>query len=156
MKMKIENQVCTLEQAKKLKALGIKQVGSLFYASTMDGHRIVFKDEEKNYVLFGRGSCEVTEKSIIATAFTVAELGEILGNVKYKSFGFPMMFTSHSMNYDGASELMGKWSCSFRNPKNFSNPDIGCESEAQARAAMLIYLLENKIISAEEVNKKLK
>lgn len=53
--MKIENQVCSLEQARKLKELGVAQIGYLTYCHS--------------------GVCER-----MADAFTVAELGAMFGS----------------------------------------------------------------------------
>lgn len=71
----IEKQVITLEQAKRLKELGIEQ-DSLFYwincymGSPIDKWEIVYKDEKAKY----RGICESY------SAFTIGELYYIMYN----------------------------------------------------------------------------
>ncbi len=74
--MKLENQVCTLEQAKKLKELGIVQ-DSLFYHIECNPN--VFEIEqidENSYKNYDKGDP-------VFSAFTVAELGEMLPTRSY-------------------------------------------------------------------------
>jgi len=71
--MKLENQVCSLELAKKLKELGVKQE-SLFYWRYNDGMDEWFIDEWDE---FGPGK-EFISSLKATSAFTVAELLEML------------------------------------------------------------------------------
>lgn len=77
--MRLQNQVCTLEQAKKLKALGVDQK-SLFYKPI---HGIEGLDETP---LFGEairnGRMICNQKELVVSAFTVAELGAMLEDEK--------------------------------------------------------------------------
>lgn len=140
--MELEKQVINLSQAKRLKELGVKMISLLYFEWNQDKrlHNLRYVNSP-NYLV------EENDYS----AFTAAELGAMLANVRYESFGFPLMFTSYSYNYDEMHNVFGKWSCNYRNPRNFTNPDIKAENEADARAQMLIYLLESGIIKAEEV-----
>lgn len=62
-------------------------------------------------------------------AFTVAELGEMLpeGNISYR--------------------VDKDWYIPVTNPIKYWMDEFPCKTEANARAKMLIYLLENKIMS---------
>lgn len=124
--MKIENQVTSLELSKKLKELGVKQE-SLFYwviTLTQDYH-ISFYDNELPEVLKERNDCY--------SAFTVAELGEML----------PTGYYTLQTKEDG-------WMCCARILRTFERgvliQNTWGDTEADARAKMLIYLYENKLI----------
>lgn len=111
--MKLEDQVCSLELAKQLKELGVKQESIWYW------HKYQDRDWEAT----------LAESDL--SAFTVAELGEML------------------------PEFVGSW----REHDNFwhcDNSELGenrrvwltfnADTEADARAKMLIYLIENKLI----------
>ena len=66
--MKLQDQVCTLEQSKRLKELGIDQQG-LYEWRKMDEYEKYFIDHP---------SSPNEMSSHIATAFTVAELGVMI------------------------------------------------------------------------------
>lgn len=116
--MKLENQVTNLELAKKLKELGVEQE-SLFY----------WKQEAIHYWQ------KLDTKDLAApscySAFTVAELGEIL---PYWCFSTKQEKGGYSCMAD-----YPKWNCGWQN----------ADTEADARAKMLIYLLENKLMGKD-------
>jgi hypothetical protein len=62
--MKLENQICTLEQAKRLKELGICQDGYFHYGDRLDGPTESWMHEG--------------DEDVFYAAFTVAELGVML------------------------------------------------------------------------------
>ena len=76
--MKLEEQVCSLELAKRLKELGVKQESlfrwthALAWSKSTDGRKTPGRG--KDYVEYGNAKAH---KDFIA-AFTVAELGEML------------------------------------------------------------------------------
>ena len=124
--MKPWDQVCSLKLAKKLKELGVEQ-NSIWYWSN-DGDR---RDVEFYLVLgikkaFRESSPKIDDsKTKYYSAFTVAELGKRLPD------------------YTSTWRHPGKiWSCEIADKAFVS----GYKSEANARAKMLIYLLENKLI----------
>ena len=120
--MKLENQVCSLELAKKLKELGGKQE-SLFYWH-LDG------DDEWELVMEKDVFPQVLD--FCYPAFTVAELGEMLPE-EIHTFKLSDEFCCESNQPDYF-------------PKGKSNLFFTADTEANARAKMLIYLLENKLI----------
>lgn len=132
--MKLEKQVCNLELAKKLKELGVKQK-SLFWWIWINNKpqykpRIAEKGQFSGY--------EEDEK---CSAFTVAELGEML----------PINITidEHTCSFNIARAESGigdKWQVEYTHWDN-QRELLGKDAftEADARAKMLIYLIENKL-----------
>ena len=112
--MELSQQVVSLELAKRLKELGVKQE-SLFYYS-QNG-------------LVGGTYDVIISSSIICSAFTVAELGELLPYNCYtrKSKTNKGCFEAHIIEKGGDEVFID-------------------ENEANARAKMLIYLIENKLV----------
>lgn len=119
--MKIESQVCSLEQANRLYELGIKGPSEFYY-----------RDNRKPETLR-----HVTQGFYGVSAFTVAELGVML----------PPNFCT-KINTAGHCICFDQWM-----DKN-ANKKFG-DTEAQARAAMLIHLLESNLVTAEDCNKRL-
>ena len=108
--MNLEQQVCSLGLSKRLKELGVKQKSYFFW----DDHR-EFSGE---WIISSE-----PEMDRAASAFTVAELGEML---------------PHGVE-TGKTVEREAW-CSF---PHFTEPyGVGADTEADARAKMLIYLLE--------------
>lgn len=127
--MKLEDQVVSLDLAKRLKELGVKQE-SLFY------HWQFLNDELGLYKYDGVHDYRRERKRNgaywirICSAFTVAELGEML------PFGFyETWFLSEGIR--------------FQFPK--VDPETqyfeSAKTEADARARMLIYLIEIKLVT---------
>lgn len=126
--MKFENQVVSLELAKKLKDLGVKQ-DSLFYwgeSFTNNG------DKEFNIYFNSVQACNILDEY---SAFTVAELGEMLPEhvnyyfLQYKeNYKWVITFSEHA-------EIYRKYRMEFKG-----------QNEADVRAQMLIYLIENKLM----------
>lgn len=128
--MKIEQQVTNLEHSSKLATLGIKQ-SSLFYWAINS-----YNKEVKKITM------HPDSRDIVYSAFTVAELGVMLpeevSTGKWdESFGFSVK-SPLCHKIDTAENLFIKY-----------------PTEAQARAAILIYLLENKLTTAVEINNRL-
>ena len=62
---------------------------------------------------------------------------ELLATIKYKSYGFPMF----TLFYNTAFK---NWDCCFRNPANFSNPEIKAETPLEACNKMIEFLIKIK------------
>lgn len=131
--MKLENQVCTLEQAKRLFTLLGLNESLLNYVS----------ENDKSYEIVVCNGYSWSDFPAYSgykykyPAFTVAELGLVLPFGEYDTAQWDYGWRIYTDGGDGA---MG---------------DVYFNTEAEARAAMLIFLLENNIISPDEVNKRL-
>lgn len=122
--MKLEQQVCSLELAKKLKELGVKQE-SLFYWLEYKSFPV------KPWQLETKESLKhVNYPERAIPAFTVAELGEMLKKMDYS---FP--------EFDGIA-----WVSIIR-LEDSSYRSFSADTEADARAKMLVYLLESELIT---------
>lgn len=120
--MKLEDQVCSLELAKSLKSLGVKQE-SLFWWIKWNEHYGMHVEYRPNFVAKDMGKY---------STFTVAELGEMLpaNEIHYSIDGNQWCVLYGNDLMDGHGEF--------------------ADTEADARAKMLIYLIENKLINPQE------
>lgn len=128
--MKIQDQVSSLELSKKLKELGVKQESLYYWCSPGIDWRT-----NGEWELYPAGY--VSSASLISveergvSAFTVAELGEMLPS-ECKSYR--------------PKQGEFKWECELYDisGKGYRSCSGG-ETEANARAKMLIYLIENNL-----------
>ena len=132
--MKLEQQVVSLELAKKLKSLNVKQE-SLFVWSK--------QEDLKNWKCEYRKYFAVDMRRDIA-AYTVAELGELLPTEQNNRMGF---FSGRAIN---------GWFCEVKNygvmPFERLHVELQHDTEANARAAMLVYLIENELLDPKTLS----
>jgi hypothetical protein len=121
MVLTLEQQVCSLESAKRLKELEVSQE-SLFW----------HEYDQYGYSGIKHGCHDKERFWDIYSAFTVAELGLLL----------PKNYISKNSDDYKWMGYWWDWACYKRIVE-------GCDNEAEARAKMLIYLLENKLIKLE-------
>lgn len=150
--MKLEQQVCSLELAKKLKELGVKQE-SLFWWGMYKQSNQFYGDFK---VCTELHTADKVNYSFEYSAFTVAELGEMLpATIGEKTW---LNYTKSLNGWSGTCETISynKW----EDKGNYLEPVRICEfsivphskneksekSEADIRAEMLIYLIENKLM----------
>lgn len=135
--MKVEEQVCSLELSKRLKELGVKQESLWWWVQRWG--RTCFTVKEKEWTL--------TERNTINgrpcfPAFSIAELGKMLPHKIEGGLGEYLL--TCGINSDG------RWCVEYvdynRNDSNYSKVDT---SEANARAKMLIELIENGYVKKE-------
>lgn len=127
--MEVENQVSSFEQSKKLRELGIAQVS--FFAWIDEGQ------------LLSRHSANLDLMSIatnFTAAFTVAELGMMIPT------GYDTMRITTT---DGE-----KWQAYDNSGDDFPT-DESYDTEAIARAEIVIQAIRDKILTIDEINKKL-
>lgn len=136
--MNLEKQVCSLDLARKLKELGVKQESLFAYAT--------YNDDDVPIVELIR--LPGTYSATFHSAFTVAELGEML----------PGLLECSSPKF--VSEGKRQWELFCGKDESpfvaYFNAGLGpmgnhgfieyADTEADARAAMMCYLLEQKLI----------
>ena len=120
--MKTEEQVTSLELSKKLKELDVKQVSIFYWLLTTMGE----------YEVTDRGNVYMPEDTFYS-AFTVAELGLMFGKLTILS-GYIPRFKYYSCRYFYSNEIDERFEA---------------DTEADARAKMLIYLAENGLIELQ-------
>lgn len=134
MRQGMEWQVCSLGLARKLKELGVKQESAFYWARHIEFDSFkgvvgeeVWKLKDRNYVK----SSAVDNFA----AFTVAELGEMLPIVGVLCY-------SH--------RLLNEWLCLYavEAKEGFlqAKYETTANTETDARAKMLIYLIEHGIV----------
>jgi len=137
--MKLENQVCSLELAKKLKELEVKQ-NSLFYwidvFENMEGNEECWQIHHISWLEKEKESYHVT------SAFTCGELGEMLpyylvgkGELTIKKNYLRDKRTGWNVRYEKTINCKGE-----------PLPTICGDIMANAMALMLIWLIENKMM----------
>lgn len=130
--MNIEKQVCSLELAEKLHKL-MPRNESLFayYGNGGSWHKeaivemAMYKDVDDDF-----------KEHKLLPAYTAAELGEMLPH-----------FTHTWIIEVVTDNDRPEWRCEFRPSQPGEIHNIDANTEADARAKMLIYLLENKLIT---------
>jgi hypothetical protein len=126
--MELEQQVVSLELSRKLKELGVKQQSLFWWMGQKYGPS------------FPAYNCE-NVRGVICAAYTVAELGGMLPalfKVEDKNtWAQWFAWTNGEYFYIGYDDKEGTY---------IPSQAIAAETEADARAKMLIYLLENKLI----------
>lgn len=128
--MKLKDQVCSLELAKELKALGVKQE-SAFYWRLVNGQL-----EENAFISRERYSSTIGKE--LASAFTVAELGEILPG--YIDVGIVPGQLRRVLVI--GKTIINEWRIDYQN-KDFGEPFfVTGVTETDARARMVILLIK--------------
>lgn len=122
--MTLKEQVTSLELSKRLKELGVKQESLFYWVKVRNGFSLFYRYED----VFMRDSSDPEEYS----AFTVAELGNILPVDYCMSWKIPGLV----------------WVCA-ENVYDYSLRFYS-ETEANARAKMLIHLIEKNLIKLED------
>lgn len=129
--MKLEQQVCSLELAKRLKELGVKQE-SIFYwkkyyyngEERIEPQMNVAEDYPQRY-----------------SAFTVAELGEMLPYI--------VEVNDEEYSVEVYKDGTGGWESWLQDPNTdhvYEYQVFKADTEADTRAKLLIYLMENSLI----------
>jgi len=101
-KLTIEQQVCTLEQAKRLKELGVEQNSYFVYRHWRGDGKIILSKKAEKYNDYPKYRRQVSP-SVLGCAFTVAELLDMLpdpysldksyGTLGQSNFGNPIYYS---------------------------------------------------------------
>lgn len=133
--MKLEDQVCSLELAKRLKELGVKQ-DSYWHWSTNSGLGL-----NEHLYSCNQLSQYGTEGVTFASAFTVAELGNILPQL------LPMEKHQHHYGRLTLWRVNDNWQLAYNlESKQCHEIDAWDKSMANTFAKMLIRLIEKGIV----------
>lgn len=162
--MELKDQVCALEYSKKLKELGVPQE-SLFWWQATYTHPLGYECEDCSKFKRADGNFEPHPcgyhvafyedgKGFDISAFTIAELGEMLpGMLKHQ------YVPDAEMYWLDCEKSGSDWRIVYRKLGTFdyfqiltgahetSILEAVTDTEANARAKMLIYLLEQKLIT---------
>ena len=143
--MRLEDQVVSFELAKKLKDLGVEQSSVFDYQRSW---------HDKPYKLNPGGSWETADKDGRISAFTVAELGEMLPN---HIIGDEVMKFDLNLWREKDGWLVAYWwdEDSRKSSGMAIIPNAIGSTEADARAKMLIYLVENELLPTNNPQEEL-
>lgn len=137
--MELSEQVITLEQAKKLKELGVSQNGRYHWWQRPSGEWIFITDAIASFY-------KRKETFVSFSAFTVAELGVMLPEDHYTYYSnncWKWMVLSYKDQY--GHDILDIT----------EHTDSQFKTESEARADMLINAIEKSRIAVEEVNERL-
>lgn len=146
--MNLEAQVCSFEHATKLKELGVKQESYFYWRDDVDNEGVIIKKKILHIEDYWPYRNPVTVYDYYS-AFTVAELGglipweiELYKNDTRYTYSLDMMKVK--------KEFIISYNSNWNN--SIGDRSLACKknvNEANARAEMLIVLIENKLIDAE-------
>lgn len=136
--MEMSDQVCSVEQAKKLKEIGVK-LKSIFYWSENIKPEPIEKIKLNNFWDGNHGLREDSEYFNFYPAYTVAELGVLLPGYIY------FQLESHFFSYSWVG-CPRTYSIHVGSVMTFYG-----QSEAELRADCLIWLIENQFVNPKEL-----
>lgn len=144
----IQNHVTSLELSQKLKELGVPQRSSFWWIVTAEEPLLVFKTDVGSYLENGGAvNHSYLEPRSICSAFLSSELGEMLPEVINGCvIDTRRCNGSWYIRYEGAITRNIKIPMGAKNSIGDKN-----EKEADCRAKMLQYLIENKLIQVESL-----
>lgn len=139
MSMKLENQVISFELAQKLKELGVQNESQFRWWKGI-GSQYLMPTDWSQFNMEPKPSYDTADVREYFPAYTVAELGEIL------PYWLPIKKRVRTQEWFFVSyKLTLGWFLKYENGSQ-SLYGVTDKSEANARAKMLIYLLENKLV----------
>jgi hypothetical protein len=143
--MKIEDQVCSFEQAKRLYELGVGFVWSKDCPTWTWEYGDAI---EKWYVTAYEHDWALQTDLVWYPAYTVAELGVLLP----KEVMFPCEGRGYYRGELTCYWFDGDWCADYTIPESTESLHThSAETEAQDRAAALIWLIENKHVDPKEL-----
>ena len=144
--MKLQDQVSSLELSKRLKELGVKQES--FWCWVEDERKST--EFPAGWILENTQSIKSINIVDFYSAFTVAELGEMLPEELRKDNVHLSLLIQKIHIGNKKFPDYGKWGVCYLNMPSSSNVlHSEVDTEADARAKMLIYLIENKLVDVK-------
>lgn len=145
--MELEKQICSLALAQKLKELGVNQQSYFYWKHLTDSPT----GPIDSWVLVDYGSSSFSYSYYHVSAFTVAELGEMLpvGTVIPMKTVVGKWWRKSILIIKKLANSDKSWHIYYVNPNTEAKSiSFTADTEANARAKMLIYLWENKLLEA--------
>lgn len=138
-KMKLENQVVSLELSKKLKGIGVEQKSYFYWYEIKKERWEIWDPIHLMQVWEDKSTCRDGKPLTSISAFTIAELGEMLPH---------LIFFDNYCYYLEINKIIDSWEILYVgiNDSLHISKDI---NQANAYARMLIYLIENKLIKID-------
>lgn len=152
--MKLEKQVCSLELAKKLKKLGVKQESLWYHKDTsggdwhegesleLEGGKIKNQKKPVAKSFFMPAHMVTEHDDDVVSAFTTSELGEMLPKFLHSN---GKIVSSLRIEKEPHGNNTGWQVGYFVRDKGWTCCEC-CDTEANARALMACYLLESNLI----------
>lgn len=143
--MNLEDQVCPLSASKRLWELGVRGRSVFWWRNDYPNNHDKYPDvwniiPDSDYPYTGPHCASVFDGEYhLLPAFTVAELGQMLTD-DIRSYRFEDSWQIYYPSDSGMALFISE----------------DCDTEVQIRAAFLIWNLESGLITAEEVNERLK
>ena len=128
--MRLEQQVCSLDPAQRLKELGVQQESLFYWSDTGSGQHVFYHTD-----FDGRSHAATTALS----AFTATELGEMLPPIT--------VYTQHRDGWLIQCKTERSINATGQHGRARQHHTMTADTEADARANMLIYLLEHDLIA---------
>jgi len=123
--MNLEDQVCSLELAKRLHELGVKQESLFFW----------WEWQEHTILRYSAYAPEISGE-MPYSAFTVAELGDML----------PSIVLSETKHGSDKHQLEFNHRAGYWQSIYYASIQISDKNESNSRAKILIHLIENKLM----------
>jgi len=138
--MKLEQQVVSLELARKLKEAGVKQESYAYWLERKNERPVPLASFESGAWNSVHQGYEVMSK--IASAFTASELGEMLPRIHVQDSRIYKLTCFKELRNDKE-----EWLCRYECETNNGYHQQTAYTLTDAMAKMLIYLLENKLLT---------
>lgn len=135
--MTLEQQVTSLEISKRLKELGVKQEGIFDWCEIDENDWMLLLRKQKEFEALRE---KYGDNEAVVSAFTVAELGEMLPKSQKTKEGILDLWCVKLHNDTWATVYL-------KTGDNYSEYDQYADTEADARGKLLIYLLENNLLA---------
>jgi hypothetical protein len=148
--VKLEDIVCDFEYAEKLKELGVDRKGLFCYSEVVKPTGIcgfVLALESMKFKL--RNTSTIPPNEVVV--YTVAELGEMLPTkITHHQHG-ELFLEFEKLSYENYND---GYTCNYTDVVSGKNRVYtDGEKEANARAKLLIWLIENNHVNVEDLNK---
>lgn len=141
--MELEKQVVSLELAKRLKELGVKQESLFWWVEWARGYGKGHIDYKRNLCWELRRDDQIINFENKFAAFTVAELGEMLPRRLELTSDREPHNTHRLVTEHQDTRFMMAYICADCHGKLYQTY---ADTEAAARAKMFIYLLQDKLV----------